>query len=148
MSDLTYPRTGGGWLAVFFGLSACSWVFHFACHYYRLETKSGFAVGDWMLSRTESVAMLGLYGGLVLVNLAGIQWVPLRFLAALSTGLGQLCLGLLHFYRLRHPFRFEVFGYPWPLAASLREAVVLTAFGIVCLAVAARVAAARPGSSR
>ncbi len=132
----------------FFGLSACSWVFHFACHYYRLETKSSFAVGDWIFSRTESAVMLGLYGSLILVNLAAIRWATVRLVAAVSTGLGQLTLGLLHLYRLRHPFRFEVFGYPWSLAASLREAAVLTAFGIVCLAIAARVAAARPGSSR
>lgn len=135
-------------LATFFGFSACSWVFHFACHYYRLETRSGFAVGDWVFSRADSGMLLGVYASLILVNLASIDWIAPRFVAALTTGLGQLALGLLHFYRLRHPFRFEVFGYPWSLAASFREAIVLTVFGIFCLAIAWRLAAARLRSPR
>ena len=144
----TSVRPSNGPLAIFFGFSACSWVFHFACHYYRLETQSGFAVGDWVFSRTDSRMLLGVYGSLILVNLASIDWIAPRFLAALTTGLGQLALGLLHLYRLRHPFRFEVFGYPWSLAASFREAIVLTVFGILCLAVAGRLAAARLRSPR
>ena len=121
---------------------------HFACHYYRLETKSEFVVGDWVFSRTDSAGALVAYGCLILTNLAGIGLNAPRFVAAVLSGLGHVTLGLLHFFRLLHPFRFEVFGYPWSLAASRREATVATFFGIVCLAVATRLAMAKLRSPR
>ena len=126
-------------LPVFFGLSACSWVPHWACHYYRIETNSSFVVGTWSLSFVESSIALIAYGLLIAINLLSIPAGFFRVAAAGLSGLGHVVIGLVHAYRLLHPFTFEVFGYAWTYGASLREAVVVIPFGLLCLVVAAAV---------
>lgn len=123
------------WLKLFFGLAACSWVPHWSCHYYRLETGSSFAVGSWEFSRFDSAMSLLIYGALIGFNLAAIGRFRVRRPAALLSGLLHLGLGGLHVYRLVQPFRFEVFGYTWSGAASLREATIAVPFGALCLLV-------------
>ena len=124
------------WRLLFFGLAACSWMPHWSCHYYRLETGSSFVVGSWEFTRFESVVSLLVYSTLILVNLWAIERAQLRFLAALSSGFLHLAIGSLHIYRLISPFRFEVFGYPWSPQASFREAIIVVPFGLLCLWVA------------
>lgn len=123
-------------LRIFYGAAACSWMPHWACHYYRLETNSDFMVGSWAFSVADSVGSLIVYGLLVLLNLAAIQVARLRTIAALLTGTGHLLLGLLHTYRLLFPFTFVVFGYSWSSGASLREVLIVVPFGLLSLAVA------------
>ena len=124
------------WLQLFFGLAACSWMPHWACHYYRLETGTSFVVGSWEFTRLDSAASLLVYTILIGINLVAISWLQWRRSAALLSGLLHLAIGSLHVYRLWSPFRFEVFGYAWPQGASLREAIVVIPFGILCLWIA------------
>ena len=123
-------------LVVFFGFAACSWMPHWACHYYRLETRSGFAVGRWTFSRNDSVIALLVYSLLIVANLVSCVAHEWRSLSAVLSGSGHLALGLLHAYRLRRPFKFEVFGHQWSRAASAREAVIAIALGLLCFAIA------------
>ena len=124
------------WLQLFFGLAACSWMPHWSCHYYRLETGTSFVVGSWEFTRLDSAASLLVYTILIGINLLAISSLPWRRSAALLSGLLHLSIGSLHIYRLVSPFRFEVFGYTWPQGASLREAIIVIPFGILCLWVA------------
>ncbi len=121
---------------IFFGLAACSWMPHWACHYYRLETQSAFVVGSWTFSPFDSGVSLLIYSALIALNLLAISAERYRVMAAAVTGLGHLALGSLHVYRLLRPFRFEVFGYPWSAGASLREALIVVPFGVLSLFVA------------
>jgi len=126
------------WLSLFFAASACSWVPHWSCHYYRLETGSSFAVGAWDLSPLDSAVALFAYGLLIGLNAGAVAAPRLRLAAAGASGILHVGLGGLHAYRLVAPFRFEVLGYPWSQQASLREALVVTTFGALCLWVAGR----------
>jgi len=118
-------------LRIFYALSACSWVPHWACHYYRLETHSTFVVGYWSFSSFDSVVALIVYSGLIALNLLSIVDIRYQIVAAALTGIGHLSLGLLHVYRLLYPFTFEVFGYEWSNGASLREVLIVVPFGLL-----------------
>ena len=124
------------WRRMFFGIAACSWMPHWACHYYRLETSSSFVVGTWEFSRLDSVASLLVYSVLILLNVFAIGRVNLRRAAASLSGVLHLTIGGLHLYRLFKPFRFEVFGHAWSHSASLREVIVVIPFGLLCLWIA------------
>ena len=124
------------WLPVFFGVAACSWMPHWSCHYYRLETGSSFIVGGWEFSRAASLAHMALYTVLISMSLAAIAFHGFRAIAALLSGVFHLAIGAVHAVRLLRPFRFEVFNLPWPRGASAREVVIVTGFGLLCLAVA------------
>ena len=124
------------WLRVFFALAACSWMPHWSCHYYRLETGSSFVVGTWDFSRFDSVVALSIYSILIGANLVAVVRWQMQPPAAISSGLLHLAIGGLHVYRLGFPFRFEVFGYTWSQQASLREAIIVIPFGVLCLWIA------------
>jgi len=109
---------------------------HWACHYYRLETHSGFVVGSWAFSSTDSIVSLLIYSLLVALNLSAIHIEKYRIMAAALTGIGHLSLGSLHAYRLLYPFTFEVFGYSWTYGASLREVLIVVPFALLSLFVA------------
>ena len=125
-----------GFLKLFFAVCACSWMPHWACHYYRLETGSNFVVGSWVFSPLDSFASLFFYTLLIALNLAAIQIDVFRIVAAALSAIGHLIIGSLHVYRLVNPFRFEVFGYSWSYGASLREAIVVLPVGLAALGVA------------
>jgi hypothetical protein len=125
-----------GFLKIFFAASACSWMPHWACHYYLLETRSSFIVGSWAFSFRESVASLFIYSVLIGFSLIAIQAERYRFMVAAISAIGHLVIGALHVYRLIYPFTFEVFGYSWSLGASLREALIVLPFGLASLAAA------------
>jgi hypothetical protein len=129
-------------LGIFFGLSACSWMPHWACHYYRLETQSTFVVGSWSFSFVDSVVSLIVYSVLVALNVVAISFARYQVTAAVLTGIGHLTIGSLHAYRLLRPFTFEVFGYSWTSGASLREALIVIPFGLLSLLVAVTVGSA------
>jgi hypothetical protein len=128
-----HASTRESWLKLFFALAACSWVPHWSCHYYRLETGSSFVVGSWEFSRLDSVLFVLVYSAFIGINLTAIGQFQLRRSAAILSGMLHLVIGSLHVYRLVSPFRFEVFGYTWPRGASLREAIIVIPFGILCL---------------
>jgi len=128
-------------LRIFYGVAACSWMPHWACHYYRLETHSGFVVGSWAFSATDSIVSLLIYSLLVGLNVSAIQTKQFWIMAAAMTGIGHLSLGGLHAYRLLYPFTFEVFGYSWTRGASLREVLLVVPFGLLSLLVAIAVKA-------
>src|SRR5438034_4626151 len=132
------PMSDAGFWKLYYGAAACSWMPHWACHYYRLETHSDFVVGSWAFSYTDSIASLLVYSVLVILNLLAIQTdrYRVRIIAAALTGLGHLALGSLHTYRLLYPFTFKVFGYPWCYGASLREVIIVVPFGLLSLVVA------------
>ena len=121
------------WLRVFFGIAACSWMPHWACHYYRLETGSNFVVGSWQFSNFESAASLLIYSGFIALNLIAIVRLSYRRPAATLSGVAHLAIGSLHAFRLFRPFRFEVFGHTWSQAASVREVLIVIPFGLLCL---------------
>ena len=123
-------------LRIFYGVAACSWMPHWACHYYRLETHSTFVVGSWAFSVVDSTISLFIYSVLIAINLLSISTEKYRIMTALVTGIGHLSLGLLHAYRLLRPFTFEVFGYSWSYGASLREVMIVVPFGLFSLFVA------------
>lgn len=118
---------------MFFAIAACSWMPHWSCHYYRLETGSSFVVGSWEFSRLDSATSLFVYTALISINLFAIVRLSWRRAAAIISGLLHLVIGSLHMYRLFDPFRFEVFGYDWSQGASLREVLVVIPFGLLCL---------------
>jgi hypothetical protein len=89
---------------------------------------------------------MAIYASLIFANLwATTDRRPRIAVAAVS---GSLHLGFagLHLYRLYRPFRFEVFSYPWPFEASLREAVILSMFGTLSLFVAVNLRQKRIGA--
>ena len=106
-------------MQLFFGLAVCSWVPHWSCHYYRLETGSGFAVGSWHFTRLDSWVSLLVYGLLIASNLASIVLVKVRWVTAAISGSLHVMIGGLHLFRLVVPFRFEVFDFAWSQQASL-----------------------------
>ena len=124
------------WLRTFFAIAACSWMPHWSCHYYRLETGSSFVVGSWEFSRFDSVLSLLVYSVLIVINLAAIARFNWRLPAAFLSGVLHLVIGSLHAWRLFEPFRFEVFGHTWPQAASVREVLIVVPFGLLSLWVA------------
>lgn len=130
-------------LRIFFGIAACSWMPHWACHYYRLETHSSFVVGSWVFSATDSVVSILAYTGLVALNLLAIDKEKCRLVAATLTGIGHLSIGSLDAFRLVHPFTFEVFGYSWTYGASLREAIITIPFGALSLFIALSIKATK-----
>lgn len=121
------------WRRIFFAIAACSWMPHWACHYYRLETGSSFVVGSWEFSRVDSAASLLIYSALIALNLVAIARLSYRRTAATLSGVVHLAIGALHAFRLFKPFRFEVFGYQWSHGASLRETLIVIPFGLFCL---------------
>lgn len=123
------------WLPVFFGIAACSWMPHWSCHYYRLETGSSFVVGSFHFSNFDSLLSMFLYSILIVLNLLAISFTPVRFLSALSSGILHLTLSFIHIWRLFDPFKFEVFGYSWSYASSVREIAVVLPFGILCIVI-------------
>jgi hypothetical protein len=123
-------------LRIFYGVAACSWMPHWACHYYRLETQSSFVVGSWVFSPTDSFVSLLIYSVLIALNLLAIHFEKYRIVAAALTGIGHLIIGSLHAYRLLFPFTFEVFGYSWTVGASAREVLVVVPFALLSLFVA------------
>jgi hypothetical protein len=124
------------WLRIFYGLAACSWMPHWACHYYRLETNSTFVVGSWSFSFLDSVFSLVIYSVLIALNLLAIAAGRYRIVAAALTSIGHLIIGSLHVYRLLYPFTFQVFGYSWSYGASLREVLIVVPFGLLSALVA------------
>jgi len=124
------------WLPAFFAVVACSWMPHWSCHYYRLETSSSFIVGSWDFTRSDSVLSIIVYSGLIGLNIAAVVATSVRPVAALLSGLGHSAIGVVHAIRLSRPFRFEVFDHAWPLGASAREVAIVLGFGILCLGVA------------
>ncbi len=125
-------------MPVFFALSACSWMPHWACHYYRLETGSAFRVGSWQFSERDSLMAMAVYSALIAASLAAVAFPSLRLPVGLLSGLGHLAFAALHAVRIVRPFRFEVFGYPWSMGASLREVVIVGVFGVVMVGVGVR----------
>lgn len=137
-------RSGiNGALPLYFGLVACSWAPHWACHYYRLETGSSFVVGGWSATPAASLIALGVYGGFIAVCLLAIVHDSWRGAALMIAGVGHTSLGVLHLSRLFVPFDFEVFGWNWSVGASLREAVASLAFGLFSLLLLRRIRARR-----
>jgi len=80
------------------------------------------------------------YSILIGLNILAVSYTGIRFIAALASGVFHLTIGFLHIYRLVHPFHFEVFGYNWPIGASLREVFIVFPMGLACIAVAVYVA--------
>ena len=132
MSFIVEPK----FLRIFYGVAACSWMPHWACHYYRLETHSSFISRFVELFFFRQYCSLVIYSSLVILNLSAIQIENYRVIAAGLSGLGHVGLGALHVYRLMCPFTFEVFGYSWSQMASLREALIVLPFGVLSLIVA------------
>jgi len=124
------------WLPAFFAVAACSWMPHWSCHYYRLETSSSFIVGSWSFAPLDSMLSMVVYSGLIGLNIAAVVVTRARPVAALLSGLGHSAIGVVHAVRLSRPFRFEVFDHAWPLGASAREVAILLGFGILCFFVA------------
>ena len=124
------------WLPLFFGLVACSWMPHWSCHYYRIETGTSFVVGSFSFSVFESILAMLLYSALIALNLFAISYVKVRFVAALASGILHLTLGFIHITRLLNPYTFIVFDYDWSLSSSLREVIMIFPLGIACIAVA------------
>ena len=125
-----------GFLRIFFGVCACSWMPHWACHYYRLETHTSFVVGSWSFSVADSAVSLVAYTVVIVMNLVAIEFGKWRVIAATISAIGHLGIGSLHVYRLMYPFTFEVFGYSWSYAASLREVLMVIPVGLLSLVVA------------
>ena len=90
-------------------------------------------MGSWEFSRFDSAISLLIYTGLILANIACVVRIEPRRIVALVSGLLHVGIGSLHAYRLPAPFRFEVFGYNWSQQGSLREAIIVIPFGILCL---------------
>lgn len=120
-------------VAVFFGLIACSFMPHWSCHYYRIETNSSFIVGRWSFSVTDSYASMAVYTIIILLSLLSIAKPSLRIFTALLAGLLHLVLGTVHIVRLFTPFRFELFNLDWSRAATIREILIVVPFGFLCI---------------
>jgi hypothetical protein len=135
------------WIPVFFAIAACSWVPHWTCHYYRLETDSSFIVGSWHYSILNSIVAMLIYSVLIFLNIFSVAYYKLRFISALFSGILHLTLAFVHISRLLNPFQFEVFGYEWSMGSSIREIIMVFPFGIVCIAVAISVSRHKLDSS-
>lgn len=120
-------------ISIFFGVIACSFMPHWSCHYYRIETGSSFIVAEWEFSVRESYISMGVYTALILLSLLAIKIQSLRVFTSLLAGVLHLSLGVVHIARLIDPFKFEIFNLSWSLGASLREVLFVTPFGILCL---------------
>lgn len=125
------------WLPLFFGIAACSWMPHWACHYYWIETHSSFTAGRWVFSRSESLVALVASSGLVLMNLLGVVWARPRAWFAVITGVGHLAIGAAHTAGPIWPSGFDVFNHLWPVVTSTQGVVAVIAFGGLSCVVAA-----------
>src|SRR5690348_9086158 len=94
-------------------LSALSWMPHWACHYYRLETASRFVAGAWEFSRGDSVAALFIYGSLIAGGLACIKFQTARSYYLLVSGFLHIVIASFQLYRLAAGLPFIVFSYEW-----------------------------------
>jgi len=121
------------WIQTFFAIAAISWMPHLSCHYYRLETGSTFILGNLHFSVLASVLFMAFYSILILMNIIAITQESIRFIAAISSGVFHISFGFLHIARLIIGFNFEVFGYEWSRASSLREILFVFPFGIICI---------------
>lgn len=63
---------------LFSGTVACSFMPHWACHYYRIETGSSFAVADWAFSFADSFLFLLIYAILITAAMLSIALPSLR----------------------------------------------------------------------
>lgn len=117
-------------------MAACSWMPHWVCHYYILETGSTFIVGSWQYNIFNSLLSMLFYSILIFLNIFSVSYINIRFIAALCSGILHLTLGFVHISRLLNPFPFEVFGYEWSMGSSIREIIIVFPFGISCIAVA------------
>lgn len=124
------------WVPIFFALAACSWMPHWTCHYYRLETESSFIVGSCTYSVLNSLVAMFIYAVLIFLNIFSVSYHKLRFISALFSGILHLTLAFVHISRLLNPFQFEVFGYEWSMSSSIREILIVFPFGIICIAAA------------
>ena len=129
------------WIRAFFAVSACSWMPHWSCHYYRIETDSSFVVGSFAFTVAASMVALAVYSAIILANVLAVIVLWLRTPVAIVSGLLHLSFAALHAYRLYKPFRFDVLGYPWSLSASLREVVIVGLFGLLSVAIGIAVTA-------
>ncbi|MBI3448326.1 MAG: hypothetical protein HY049_05350 [Acidobacteria bacterium] len=139
MTSSSSTQTPDRSLSVFFTISACSWMPHWACHFFRLGTGSTFAVGSWSFSALDSAVSLGVYGIIVLINILATTHTGFRPAAAFTSGLGHLGIGAVHVWRLISPFRFEILGQSWPLSASAVQATILLPFSLLCFLVFVKV---------
>lgn len=121
------------WLPIFFAIAACSWMPHWSCHYYRIETGSTFIVGRLNYSVFLSLLSMLFYSVLICLDILAVSFAKIRFIAALSSGVFHLTIGFIHVYRLIHLFHFEVFGYNWSMGASLREVLIVIPMGLACV---------------
>ncbi|HUP65418.1 MAG TPA: hypothetical protein VM557_09070 [Thermoanaerobaculia bacterium] len=126
-------------LPLIFAFAACSWLPHFTCHYYKLETRSSFIVGAWRFTPMHSALAMLFYAGLASLNLVAIEVAGVRTPALLISAACHAALGALHLYRLTNFFPFEVFGYPWSRGSSTREAIMELALGAGFLLLAIRI---------
>ena len=120
-------------IQAFFTLSACSWVPHWSCHYYRLETGSGFRVGNWAFTETDSIIAMVIYAALITANVGAVVLPAARLPVGIISGTLHLGFAGLHALRAVRPFAFEVFGYPWSTSSSMRETLIVGGFGILSI---------------
>jgi len=119
--------------AIFYGLIACSFMPHWACHYYRIETESSFVVESWNFTVADSIVFMIIYSIIILLNLFAISFKNLRVTASLIAGIVHLTLGIIHIIRIINPFKFEIFYLNWSLNSSVRECIIIIPFGILCI---------------
>lgn len=122
-------------IPIFFGFIACSWMPHWSCHYYRLETHSSFIVGNFNFSNFDSWIFMMIYSLLIGMNLVSISYANVRYYTALSSGILHFVLAIIHIIRIFKPFTFVVFGFDWSMGSSLREIIVLFFLGALCFIV-------------
>jgi hypothetical protein len=118
---------------IFFAISACSWMPHWSCHYYKIETNSPFIVGPIEYTNTASIISMVVYSVFIGMNLISIISDKYRIPSSLITGIFHLAIAGLHVIRIINPFPFVVFGYSWSLSASLRESIIVGIWGLLSI---------------
>jgi hypothetical protein len=124
------------WLPIIFAFLACTWMPHWSCHYYRLETGSSFTVGNWEYTSFESVISMIIYSVFIILNFLSVSFTKFRLASAVVSGTMHLFLGILHTLRIFSPFKFEVFGFTWSIDSSIREAALALPIGVFCILLA------------
>jgi hypothetical protein len=118
-------------IALINSVLACSWLPHWSCHYYTLETHTQFIVNDYTYTRTDSYLSLILYSVLSGLNILSINYKGLRRVSWSLTACGHLSISTFHIFRLLYGFPFIVFDQLWPISASLRETLIILPLGLL-----------------
>jgi hypothetical protein len=114
-------------------LAICGLMIPLAAHYFSLETRSGFSIGELVFPRWLSFTFIVGLAAMVCANFGAMLWPGLRRFTAVASGAFFLMVAVIQFTRVAIGFKMVVVGHRWVYNASIREGVLLGLFACILL---------------